>query len=171
MIPLADVLHARPGEVQFRGRAARWRALRARSPASRPALCWLPDDRPAAAVEGALRLARDSIPLAFRDLDAQKVRQAPAWLGKPSSSAQASTTRLRVVLVGASGVGKTTLACWMLRQLVDAGVDGPRETFDRARRALFVDAPGLCRAVREHRLGAGDAPLLDRARCTPACSC
>ena len=113
--------------------------------------------------EGALRLARDSIPPAFRDLDAQKVRQRTRLAQDTLELVQTATTRLRVVLVGASGLGKTTLACWMLQQLLDAAIDGPRGTFERARRALFVDAPGLCRAVREHPLGAGDAPLLDRA--------
>jgi DNA replication protein DnaC len=113
--------------------------------------------------EAALRAARESIPPAFRAIDAQQVRQRTKVDAGTLERARAATTRLRVVLVGASGFGKTTLASWMLRQILDPGVDGAPEVFGRARRALFVDAPALCRAVRDHPLGAGDAPLLESA--------
>jgi DNA replication protein DnaC len=113
--------------------------------------------------EAALRTARESIPPAFRNLDAQEVRRRTTVDQESLELALTSTARSRVVLVGASGFGKTTLACLMLRQVIEVGVDGARAGFERARRALFVDAPGLCRAVRDHPLGAGDAPMLERA--------
>ena len=113
--------------------------------------------------EAALRVARESIPPAFRNLDVQEVRRRTKVDLETLELARISATHLRVVLVGASGFGKSTLACWMLREVIEAGVDGARAGFERARRALFVDAPALCRAVRDHRLGAGDAPLLGSA--------
>jgi DNA replication protein DnaC len=110
-----------------------------------------------------VRVARESIPPVFRGLDAQAVRRRIQIAQEVLDQARLAKERLRVVLVGASGFGKTTLACWMLQQVIDGGLAGTREELTRARWARFVDAPRLARAVREHPLGEGEAPLLESA--------
>jgi DNA replication protein DnaC len=111
----------------------------------------------------ALRVARSSIPPAFRDLDEQEVRSRTSLSPDIMIQAQQAMSRSRLVLVGRSGFGKTTLACWLLGRVIEAGVDGGQEAFDHGRRARFVDAPSLCRAVRDHPFGHGRAPLVTQA--------
>jgi DNA replication protein DnaC len=109
-----------------------------------------------------VRVARESIPSTFRDLDAQEVRRR-VRIPETTDQAEGAKAHVRVVLVGASGFGKTTLACWMLQQVIDRGVVGTPEELERARWARFVDAPKLALAEREHPLGEGEAPLLRSA--------
>jgi DNA replication protein DnaC len=112
----------------------------------------------------ALRAARESIPPLFRELDADTLRQRTGLPQATLDQARDAIGRPRVVLAGAAGRGKTSLACWMLRQVIDAGAEGPRDTFRRARWARFVDAARLCRAAREHPLGEGEPPMLAQAQ-------
>ena len=79
---------------------------------------------------------------------------------------QAAATRARsLVLLGAAGAGKTTLAVAMLRLVIDVALEPgcSPEALRDARRALFVTSIGLAKARGEHRLGGGEAPLVDRA--------
>jgi DNA replication protein DnaC len=70
-----------------------------------------------------------------------------------------------VVVLGQTAAGKTSLAAAMLSRIIDDGLDEnatPRG-LKRATGARFVDALELRKAVAEHALGAGEAPLLRAA--------
>jgi hypothetical protein len=111
----------------------------------------------------ALAAARASIPPVFRDVGRGELQRRTQLTQKTLDEASGALERRRVVLMGPAGFGKTSLACWMLQQVIEAGVSGPKGAFARGRRARFVDAVRLCRAVREHALGEGEAPMLAMA--------
>jgi DNA replication protein DnaC len=69
---------------------------------------------------------------------------------------------LLVVLVGPSGAGKTSIACAMLRAIIDAGVESD-VALRLAEGALFVDSFELVRARLELALGKGEAELVREA--------
>lgn len=108
--------------------------------------------------QAALGPARMSIPPAFRPCGPSETRRRANVPAETLDHAYASIVRRRVVLLGASGYGKTTLACSMLERLIDRGVEGSHEDFVRARGAFFVDSSALCRAVGITRSGQGMRP-------------
>jgi DNA replication protein DnaC len=110
-----------------------------------------------------LAAAWASVPPAFRGMDARQLVARTRMPDAVLARATEAIARPRVVLVGASGVGKTSLACWMLREVLDAALSSPADLLRRARWARFVDAGRLCRAVREHPLGEGEAAMLSGA--------
>jgi DNA replication protein DnaC len=116
-----------------------------------------------------LLAALASIPGAFRDLDARELVARTRMPDSVLAQAREAIVRPRVVLVGASGVGKTSLACWMLREVFESALSSPPGTLHRARWARFVDAGRLCRAVREHPLGEGEAAMLSSAMGASIC--
>ncbi len=59
----------------------------------------------------------------------------------------------RVLLVGGAGTGKTSLACAMLRRVIEAGNTN----------AAFMRAYSVAKARLEYPLGQGEAPLIERA--------
>lgn len=71
-----------------------------------------------------------------------------------------------VTIVGATGTGKTSLACAMLSSVIEAGVnlqcDG--DTLRRAKRARFYHAYDLSVARGEHRLGGNEPPKITDAK-------
>jgi hypothetical protein len=117
----------------------------------------------------------------FRDMAERAVvrslppRHQPAAFGVPDlarwvrpstavASAQDRPDALASVFLGPAGSGKTTLAVARLRMLVRAEVTQlPQDDFAPAF-GLFIDARDLVRARLEHRLGDGEAKLVERAR-------
>ena len=71
---------------------------------------------------------------------------------------------LTVTLVGRSECGKTSLAAAMLRELCRLAVDGSREARRLTFGSIWGDALKLNNARRSHRLGDGDAPLVERCK-------
>jgi DNA replication protein DnaC len=65
-----------------------------------------------------------------------------------------------LVLLGPSGVGKTTAVCARVRGIIDSAIRGVRdpESFAWAEGIRWVEAPALAKASRNHALGRGDAP-------------
>lgn len=78
-------------------------------------------------------------------------------LGEPLNSVH------NLVIMGATGAGKTSLACaYMTRALLAAEETG--EGFEIAKRMLFVSAFDLVRARAESRLGSGEPATLAAAK-------
>jgi DNA replication protein DnaC len=89
----------------------------------------------------------------------ERVRMAGAI-----DKAKAAVDANWVVLVGGAGSGKTSLACAMMRAILDRPTwESPREERDRAYGALFAGAYWLAKARHEHPLGAGEAPPIKKA--------
>lgn len=76
--------------------------------------------------------------------------------------ARAAITAERVLLVGGAGVGKTSLACAMLRSIIEAGRRDASE-YRRSASARFSGAYWIAKARGEHRLGDGEAPVIREA--------
>lgn len=107
--------------------------------------------------------ARESVPTRYRWarlatlLASKRLKATPkaieaAWLALSGANPI-------VTIVGQSGTGKTSLACAMLAEVIEAGADlacDPK-VLERARFAHFADAPQLAISRKEHKLGA-DAP-------------
>lgn len=70
---------------------------------------------------------------------------------------------LACVFIGPAGSGKTTLLAARLRMLAVESVTALPRDDDRPVRRVFCDARALVRARLEHQLGAGEAPLVERA--------
>lgn len=70
-----------------------------------------------------------------------------------------------LVLLGPSGVGKTTAVCARVRGIIDSAIRGAKdpESFAWATGIRWVDAPALAKASRNHALGRGDAPEIATA--------
>lgn len=70
-----------------------------------------------------------------------------------------------LLLLGASGQGKTTLAGAVANHLLVSGTswDSTGEAFERARKMLWTDSFELATAEKYHALGHGMAPLLENA--------
>ena len=83
-------------------------------------------------------------------LDARVKVEGSRYYDSPSSCAErlAETKKLAVLLLGASGMGKTSLAVAAMRLV---------------KGSFFVSAIALERARIEHQAGQGDAPLVARA--------
>lgn len=94
----------------------------------------------------------------------QTGRELEARVGAELARAvRAWDARRSLVLLGPTGAGKSTAAAWALRAFVARGVTAGGEAWRRARGACWAPASDLARARAEHRLGAGDAPLVARA--------
>lgn len=81
------------------------------------------------------------------------------------AKARVSTAARSVVLLGAPGSGKTSLAAAMLRAVIDEARDrsAAARTHDRGRFARFVSAHDLAKARPEHGLGRGEAGIVQAA--------
>jgi DNA replication protein DnaC len=79
--------------------------------------------------------------------------------------ARALLDRPVILIHGAAGTGKTTLACALLQHVIEAGADTrcSGDVFDRARDARFVEAYELSMARAAHRLGQDDPPAVAAA--------
>jgi DNA replication protein DnaC len=117
--------------------------------------------------------------LLLRRLTSPLVAAMPRWRGwarggSPEFTERCSIPDLRkfatkydpsdgsVVACGPSGCGKTTaLVCMMTRALDEAWAAADPKHW--VARACWTNAHVLARARREHRLGLGDAPLVDNA--------
>jgi DNA replication protein DnaC len=117
--------------------------------------------------EAHLRAARESIPAAFRGLrlGTKELSLRAPVPRNTLEEARVALAASRVVLLGPTSSGKTSLISAMLGEVIDAGLDehATARGFERAKRARFVDALTLRKAVSEHALGAGEAPLLRAA--------
>lgn len=110
-----------------------------------------------------LARARESIPAKFRGVRfaspefSKRVKASD--LAIASAKAAPTGKRAVVTIIGAAGAGKTTLACAMLSDVIEAAADlkCDANVLGRARFARFADAVDLSQARQEHRLGA-DAP-------------
>ena len=114
--------------------------------------------------EAMLNSAKLSIPEAFRwaffvapDLVARVKR--PEAITEAKAALEASG----VVLVGAAGAGKTSVACAMLAELIRQAASGPPKDLRFAGSARFIGAYWLAKARAEHPLGDGEAPLVQLA--------
>lgn len=117
-----------------------------------------------------LRPARESIPQDFRACRFSTPDLARWIVASPGAIAGArdalSGESALVTILGSTGVGKTTLACAMLAEVIEAGADlrcAP-DVLERARTAYFVDALRLSQARQEARLGTGEPRELLRAK-------
>lgn len=123
-----------------------------------------------AARETILSTARDSVPAFFRPIRfgtpafAKLVHASPAAIA--AARAALSDGTAVVTLRGDPSKGKTTLACAMLAEVVDAGADLACHptALERARYARFVDAVQLSLSRQEHRLGGGAPDEVLRAK-------
>jgi len=102
----------------------------------------------------AFRRLNKSVPQAYRDCRFGSERVA--FTNPDHADAVARSNSRGLIITGAAGFGKTTLAVAKLYQLFDAG----RQS------CFFVSATDLARAARSHPLGDGDAPTVNRARST-----
>lgn len=68
-----------------------------------------------------------------------------------------------VTLMGATGAGKTSLAAAMFADILERAVAGDAAAEALAATAMWTTATALAKARREHGLGLGDAPLVERA--------
>lgn len=117
-----------------------------------------------------LARARESIPRRFRwaRLNAPELAKRLRATPKVIEAAWACLSGANpiVTIVGQSGSGKTSLACAMLAEIIEAGADlacDPK-LLERARFAWFADAPQLAIARKEYRLGGGAPDEVLRAR-------
>lgn len=118
-------------------------------------------EREARAAEAAQTLVAQ-LPRALRRR--QTARELESRVGPDLARAvRAWDGRRSLLLLGPSGEGKSTAAAWALRALVARGVEAGGEPWRRARGVCWAAAADLARARAEHRLGAGDAPLVGRA--------
>ena len=85
--------------------------------------------------------------------DAPELRTRVKGASTVLTEATLALHALSTVLEGTSGVGKTSLACAMLRA---------RTERDQVQ-GMFVTAYAIAKARSEHRLGSGEAPLVERA--------
>lgn len=110
--------------------------------------------------------ARESVPIKFRTVRFGSPEMASRVKGTQFAVAAARKAlegaRSVVTIIGAAGSGKTTLACAMLAEVIEAGADlnCAGEVLERARFARFVDAVDLSQARQEHRLGAAAPPIV-----------
>lgn len=117
-----------------------------------------------------LERARVSIPEKFRGVRfgtpefAARVKASPAAIAGAISAVTGK--RPVVTVIGASGKGKTTLACAILSDIIDRAdnLACDRQTLERARFARYVDASQLALARQEHRLGGGAPEEVLRAK-------
>lgn len=105
--------------------------------------------------QASLRAALETIPKGFSWASfvapelAARVKNDAAIAHARTAVAEAAG----VLLTGGAGTGKTSLACAMMRALVETG--DPR--------VLFVGAYWLAKAREQYRLGQGEAPEVERA--------
>ncbi|HMJ56444.1 MAG TPA: hypothetical protein VK540_30465 [Polyangiaceae bacterium] len=117
-----------------------------------------------------LTTARESIPAKFRwaRLHSPDFAKRVAGSDKVIEAARDALVGKTpvVTIVGASGSGKTSLACAMLADVIEAGAfpTCDAKTLQRARYGLFVDAQQLALSRKEHRLGLGAPDNVLRAR-------
>lgn len=130
-----------------------------------PAKVPTPEEREAAALEFWSARAFETLPKAFAGatLDA-------SWLGKLVGAeavqrARAALDDNRVAFVGPPGSGKTSLAVAMFRALVAETV--PITPMFRTARHRYVSAHALAKARAAHKLGDGDAPLVESSMTAP----
>lgn len=118
--------------------------------------------------ESYLAEARASIPTVFRGLrlDGDELpRRVTSASPELLAAALEYTASARVVLLGPSGAGKTSIGCAMLNALIDRGaaLDCTPTAFRTAQGARFVDALELRTAVAEWKLGQGTPPEVEEA--------
>lgn len=120
--------------------------------------------------------AMQSIPEVFRELwrDNDSLTRPVPPLNEPRVKERAAIGRAlaglkkhpsALVLRGAQGQGKTSLAAFLLGRVVMRAVDPSvsRTDFDRAASCRFVTAQQIAMARAEHGLGQGEPPLLSAA--------
>lgn len=112
-----------------------------------------------------LEAARESVPQRFAWARLEDPRMVKLVGHERIAEARLALAQERVVLAGAPGAGKTSLACAMLRELHDSAArdDAPEALVRRAAGSLFVSAYDLSKARARHPLGQGEAPLVERA--------
>lgn len=117
----------------------------------------------AAVTEGWLRPTTASIPARFRwATNPDRTELLARVKGAPDALARglANPPSASLLFMGPTGAGKTSLAVAMLDAWVR--LDPPRRTG-----AIFVEAAWLARARARHKLGLGEAPLVDEAMRAP----
>lgn len=104
--------------------------------------------------EGDAILLLDQLPPAFRKRwsDGRLERSCHPKL---TTAARAWLADRSFIVLGPSGVGKSTGAAWLFRRVVVAGVLRGGPSWDRSRTARWFPAVELERARSEHKLGAG----------------
>ncbi len=110
----------------------------------------------------ALAHARATIPEKFRTASFHSL-ELQQWVKASKAAIRGAYNALKlpipiVTIVGAPGSGKTTLACAMLREVIDqAGkLECDEATLARGRRARFYEAYDLSVARKQTRLGGGE---------------
>lgn len=119
------------------------------------------------AVERKLAAAAEYIPKGFRwaTFDAPELSKR-VTNQRAIDDAKAAVGERGVVLSGNAGSGKTTLACCMLRAIIATAENEPNTHTAIAKRAFgvrFIGAYWVAKARHEHRLGEGEAPLVEEA--------
>lgn len=109
-----------------------------------------------------LATARATIPEKFRSASFHSL-ELQQWVRASKAAIRGAYNALKlpipiITVVGAPGSGKTTLACAMLREVIDqAGkLECDEATLERGKRARFYEAYDLSVARKEHRLGGGE---------------
>lgn len=113
--------------------------------------------------EGDAVLLLDQLPPAFRKRwgDGRLERSCHVKLVEAARAWRADASFL---VLGDSGVGKSTAAAWLFRRIVIAGIQRGGPAWERARTARWYPAVELERARLEHKLGVGEAPEVARAQ-------
>ncbi len=112
-----------------------------------------------------LAAAFESIPADLADVDARELRQRATGAEALTAKIELAvgTTARRVVLVGPTGAGKTSLAVAMFRAWLEQRVPLGERVSEADGQSLFVSAFKLNKARAQHPLGQGEAPLIERA--------
>lgn len=104
--------------------------------------------------EPLLDRARATIPARFRGASLETFRPRLPEAALASLEEQLPMPHRSLVLVGPSGVGKTTLAAALLRAAIDAGAyPASHSRYDAARGCVFATSFGLSSARRNGQLG------------------
>lgn len=116
--------------------------------------CWDCDQAEQRTKDQARSMHRSRIPAAYQwitpgDEKLAKILRKPVEIVKARCVELLRDRRTVVTIQGTTGTGKTCLAVAMLVSRIEG--------------ALFVDSHTLAAAAAQHRLGQGEAPLVDRA--------